>query len=197
MSAASPPVISRVRRLGEHVGTLVRVQGWLTNRRSSGKLQFLQVRDGSGVVQCVLRKGTVSDELFAQLDNLHGIVNGSLPPVLERVTFDWRPNGFTWLFGVNVSDATFEFAATRLREVRRRSETVFRRFIQKRFHDFGAVCSQFHSVNSLVGCVSNPIACAVRCVCAPLPVAGIAPGSVIQDHPRRYDFIFCAALAFI
>jgi asparaginyl-tRNA synthetase len=70
MSATSSPVVSRVRRLSEHVGSLVRVQGWLTNRRSSGKLQFLQVRDGSGVVQCVLRKGTVSDELFAELDSL-------------------------------------------------------------------------------------------------------------------------------
>jgi len=64
------PVIARVRRLGEHVGQSVRVQGWLTNRRSSGKLQFLQVRDGSGTVQCVLKKGVVPDELFAQLDAL-------------------------------------------------------------------------------------------------------------------------------
>ncbi|MHC4846372.1 MAG: asparagine--tRNA ligase [Planctomycetota bacterium] len=70
MSAETTPAAVRVRRLGEHVGSLVRVQGWLTNRRSSGKLQFLQVRDGSGVVQCVLRKGNVEDELFAQLDSL-------------------------------------------------------------------------------------------------------------------------------
>ncbi len=64
------PVIARVRRLGEHVGSKARVQGWLTNRRSSGKLQFLQVRDGSGTVQCVLKKGDVPDELFARLDAL-------------------------------------------------------------------------------------------------------------------------------
>jgi len=70
MSAETAPAAVRVRRLGEHVGSLVRVQGWLTNRRSSGKLQFLQVRDGSGVVQCVLRKGNVDDDLFAQLDSL-------------------------------------------------------------------------------------------------------------------------------
>jgi asparaginyl-tRNA synthetase len=69
MTSASPPPV-RVRRLGEHVGHVVRVQGWLANRRSSGKLQFLQVRDGSGVVQCVLRKGAVPDELYAELDSL-------------------------------------------------------------------------------------------------------------------------------
>jgi asparaginyl-tRNA synthetase len=79
MSASEPPAstqsptIARVRRLGEYVGQIVTVQGWLANRRSSGKLQFLQVRDGSGTVQCVLRKGAaeaVDDELFKQLDSL-------------------------------------------------------------------------------------------------------------------------------
>ena len=70
MSESPPPPAVRVRRLGEHVGRLVRVQGWLANRRSSGKLQFLQVRDGSGTVQCVLKKGDVDDELFRRLDAL-------------------------------------------------------------------------------------------------------------------------------
>ncbi|RKY22205.1 MAG: asparagine--tRNA ligase [Planctomycetota bacterium] len=70
MSTAGPPPVSRVRRLSEHVGAVVRVQGWLTNRRSSGKLQFLQLRDGSGTVQCVLRKGAVDDALFKRLDAL-------------------------------------------------------------------------------------------------------------------------------
>jgi asparaginyl-tRNA synthetase len=46
------------------------VRGWLTNRRSSGKLLFLLVRDGSGVVQCVVKKGAVPDARFAELDAL-------------------------------------------------------------------------------------------------------------------------------
>ena len=70
MSEPASIPVARVRRLGEHVGQVVRVQGWLANRRSSGKLQFLQVRDGSGTVQCVLAKGTVSDALFTELDAL-------------------------------------------------------------------------------------------------------------------------------
>jgi asparaginyl-tRNA synthetase len=64
------PTIARIRRLGEHVGQDVRVQGWLANRRSSGKLLFLQIRDGSGTVQAVARKNDLGDELFAQLDAL-------------------------------------------------------------------------------------------------------------------------------
>jgi len=43
-------------RIGEapaHVGRSVEVRGWLTHRRSSGKVQFLVIRDGSGFLQCV------------------------------------------------------------------------------------------------------------------------------------------------
>jgi asparaginyl-tRNA synthetase len=43
-------------RIGEapaHVGRSVEVRGWLTHRRSSGKVQFLMIRDGSGFLQCV------------------------------------------------------------------------------------------------------------------------------------------------
>ena len=53
-----------IDRLAEHVGTEVELRGWLYNRRSKGKLQFLLVRDGTGIVQGILFKGDVSDELF-------------------------------------------------------------------------------------------------------------------------------------
>jgi len=73
MSAEAPtpaPPAVRVRRLAEHVGRVVRVQGWLTHRRSSGKLLFLVVRDGSGSVQCVTPRAVVGEALFAELDSL-------------------------------------------------------------------------------------------------------------------------------
>ena len=54
-----------IRRLAEHVGSEVLVQGWLYNMRSKGKLHFLQVRDGTGNVQAVMFKGEVSEEDFA------------------------------------------------------------------------------------------------------------------------------------
>lgn len=56
--------VTTVSRLGEHVGEEVILRGWLYNRRSSGKIQFLQVRDGTGQVQGVLSKKEVSPELF-------------------------------------------------------------------------------------------------------------------------------------
>jgi asparaginyl-tRNA synthetase len=62
--------IVSIARLSEHVGQEVTLRGWLYNKRSSGKLHFLEVRDGSGVVQAVVFKGDVSPELFAQADHL-------------------------------------------------------------------------------------------------------------------------------
>ncbi|MBI2952291.1 asparagine--tRNA ligase, partial [bacterium] len=45
-------------------GQEVLLRGWLYNRRSSGKLHFLQVRDGTGVIQCVVFQGDVTPEVF-------------------------------------------------------------------------------------------------------------------------------------
>ncbi len=50
-----------VNHLAEHVGERVRVRGWVTHRRSSGKIAFLTVRDGSGSVQGVASKAEVSE----------------------------------------------------------------------------------------------------------------------------------------
>lgn len=43
----------RIGSAAEHVGETVEVRGWVTHRRSSGKVQFIVVRDGSGEMQCV------------------------------------------------------------------------------------------------------------------------------------------------
>ena len=67
--SAARPVVS-LSRLAEHAGAEVTVRGWLYNRRSSGKLHFLEVRDGTGMVQAVVFKGDVSPELFARADHV-------------------------------------------------------------------------------------------------------------------------------
>ena len=59
-----------VRRLSEHVDRDVLVQGWLYNMRSKGKLHFLLIRDGTGIVQAVMFKGNVSEEDFAAAGQL-------------------------------------------------------------------------------------------------------------------------------
>ena len=59
-----------VDRLSQHIGETVTIRGWLTNRRSSGRIHFLEVRDGTGVVQAVMRAQSVDAELFQAVDHL-------------------------------------------------------------------------------------------------------------------------------
>lgn len=59
-----------VSDLRRYVGQDVTIRGWLYNRRSKGKIHFLLLRDGSGVVQGVLMKGEVPDDLFARCDKI-------------------------------------------------------------------------------------------------------------------------------
>ena len=54
----------RIKELPQHVGETVTVDGWLYNKRSSGKLQFPIVRDGSGYLQCVVFKKEVPEETW-------------------------------------------------------------------------------------------------------------------------------------
>lgn len=59
-----------IRELKAHIGQTVELRGWVYNIRSSGKLRFLQMRDGSGVVQVVWFKGAVDEATFSKLDTL-------------------------------------------------------------------------------------------------------------------------------
>jgi asparaginyl-tRNA synthetase len=54
----------RIKELKEHAGERVLVNGWLYNKRSSGKLQFPIIRDGSGYLQCVVFKKEVTEETW-------------------------------------------------------------------------------------------------------------------------------------
>jgi len=56
--------------LSKHDGKEVTLAGWLYNSRSSGKVQFLVLRDGTGLCQCVVEKSKVPQELFSQLKHL-------------------------------------------------------------------------------------------------------------------------------
>jgi asparaginyl-tRNA synthetase len=68
--SSSPGNLVSIAKLANHVGETVKVRGWLYNKRSSGKLHFLEVRDGSGIVQAVVFKGNVSPELFTAADHI-------------------------------------------------------------------------------------------------------------------------------
>jgi len=59
-----------IEDIAQHEGQAVTLRGWLANRRSSGKIHFLQVRDGSGFIQAVMSKAAVGDEMFATAGHL-------------------------------------------------------------------------------------------------------------------------------
>jgi len=52
----------RIQEASRHVGETVEIRGWVTHRRSSGKVQFLVLRDGSGLIQCVAGVKDLSPE---------------------------------------------------------------------------------------------------------------------------------------
>ena len=58
-----------IDQLKNHIGGEVTLKGWLYNSRSSGKLVFLQLRDGTGIVQCVVFKGN-NEEVFEKAKSL-------------------------------------------------------------------------------------------------------------------------------
>jgi asparaginyl-tRNA synthetase len=53
-----------IQNIADHVGEEVTIQGWLYAKTGKGKIQFLQVRDGTGVMQAVLFKPNLSPEIF-------------------------------------------------------------------------------------------------------------------------------------
>jgi asparaginyl-tRNA synthetase len=59
-----------IEKIGEHDGKSVTIKGWLHNRRSSGKIHFLTVRDGSGFLQVVMGKRDVDEATFTKADHL-------------------------------------------------------------------------------------------------------------------------------
>src|SRR5438876_11000885 len=71
-----------IEDIGRHEGEEVTLKGWLHHRRSSGKIHFLIVRDGTGFIQAVMSKAAVGDDLFKAADHLSQetsiIVTGSV-----------------------------------------------------------------------------------------------------------------------
>ena len=59
-----------IKDLGNFVDQEVILKGWLFNKRSSGKIKFLILRDGTGYLQCIYFKGNVSQEIFDMADRL-------------------------------------------------------------------------------------------------------------------------------
>jgi asparaginyl-tRNA synthetase len=92
-----------IDELGRHAGEEVTLKGWLYNRRSSGKIHFLLLRDGTGVCQCVALLNEVGADAFAAADHLGQETSLEVTGVVRedkrapggfslRVSFRPRPN---------------------------------------------------------------------------------------------------------
>ncbi len=81
-----------VADIAAHDGGEVTLHGWVYNRRSSGKLQFVLLRDGTGIIQCVAFKGNFTPEQFEALDK---VTQESSITIRGKVRKDARaPGGF-------------------------------------------------------------------------------------------------------
>ncbi|MCL5997115.1 MAG: OB-fold nucleic acid binding domain-containing protein, partial [Chloroflexi bacterium] len=57
-------MVTPINELSKHAGEIVTLQGWLYARTDKGKLVFMQVRDGTGIAQCVVFKREVDEQTF-------------------------------------------------------------------------------------------------------------------------------------
>ncbi|MGH7460251.1 MAG: OB-fold nucleic acid binding domain-containing protein, partial [Longimicrobiales bacterium] len=59
-----------IRDLHHHVGQSAAVRGWVQTTRTHGKVAFVVMRDGSGLLQCVIVQKQVSPEVWAAIAGL-------------------------------------------------------------------------------------------------------------------------------
>ena len=62
--------LAYIEDIARHEGQPVTLRGWLHKRRSSGKIHFLTVRDGTGFIQAIISKAAVGEEAFKRADHL-------------------------------------------------------------------------------------------------------------------------------
>jgi asparaginyl-tRNA synthetase len=100
-----------IENISQHEGQAVTLLGWLVNRRSSGKIHFLQVRDGSGFIQAVMSKAAVGDQVFEAASHLS---QESAIAVHGTVRADARaPGGFEIdASGLDVISAAHDYPIT-------------------------------------------------------------------------------------
>ena len=62
--------IVRINRISEFEGQAVQLKGWVYNSRRSGKIGFLMLRDGFGIIQCIVAKNDVGEDKFDEFKKL-------------------------------------------------------------------------------------------------------------------------------
>ncbi|MGD2206727.1 MAG: asparagine--tRNA ligase [Anaerolineae bacterium] len=90
-----------IEHIADHVDKEITIKGWLYAKTGKGKLQFLQVRDGTGIVQCVVFKKNVSPEVF---EDARGLTQESSLIVTGKVRADDRAPGIPGGLEIGVTD---------------------------------------------------------------------------------------------
>lgn len=100
-----------IDNISKHEGKEVTLKGWLQNKRSSGKIQFLIVRDGTGTIQGVISKSAVPPEVFEQFDR---VTQESAVVVHGKVRADKRaPSGYEMdITGYEIASIAEEYPIT-------------------------------------------------------------------------------------
>ncbi len=100
-----------VEDVGQHDGEIVTLKGWLYNKRSSGKIWFLILRDGTGIIQGVISRNDVSPEVFDMYDRL---TQESSIIVTGQVHADKRaPGGYElWVKDIQIVQIAQEYPIT-------------------------------------------------------------------------------------
>lgn len=143
--------IERIAGLGEHAGEIAAVRGWVTHVRSSGKVAFVVVRDGTGIMQGVVVKNQVSPETW---ERFSALTLESSVALTGEIRSDARAPG-----GIEMAVESIEIIGTSpsdypiqpkehgvdflldnrhlwLRSERQRAIAIVRNEIEKAIHDF-------------------------------------------------------------
>jgi len=97
--------------VAQHEGKEITLNGWLYNKRSSGKLWFLLVRDGTGLIQCVVSKSDVTEDVFQACED---VTQESSLQITGKIAEDKRaPGGYEMqVTSVNLVQIATEYPIT-------------------------------------------------------------------------------------
>lgn len=97
-----------VEDLKDHVGKEVELAGWLYNKRSSGKIWFLMLRDGTGIVQGIVDKKEVSEEIYNIQEKLSQESSLFVKGIVNKD--DRAPGGYElWIRDIRINQIAEEY----------------------------------------------------------------------------------------
>ena len=66
--------IAKINNIDTYINKEVKINGWVYNTRRSGKIGFLMVRDGYGLLQCIVEKSHIGEDTFESFKKLTNLI---------------------------------------------------------------------------------------------------------------------------